>query len=149
MKTSALLFAGLLALQTSGAADILPPKTDEAKSGDEMGAIVLKNKSSFVLDESGRSPFWPIGWKPAPASGGSSVQRVSATISPSSFVVSSITVETGGRYAIINGKVMNEGQIFGLQAGAQVHEITVKAILDGQVILAQQDQEIPVPLRRR
>ncbi len=147
-KLTPILFAGLLAFQSSGAAEIPPPETDEAKSVDETGAIVLKNKSSFALDESGRNPFWPIGWKPAPAGASGPAQRV-ATISSSSFVVTSITVETGGRYAIINGKVMNEGQVFGLQVGNQVHQITVKTIMDGQVVLVQQDEEIPVPLRRR
>lgn len=135
-KTCALLFAGLLALQPSGAAEAPAAET-----------IVVKNKSSFVFEGSGRSPFWPIGWKPS--SPNSTAQRVTAALSPSAFAVTSIAVERSGRYAIINGKVMGEGQVFGVQVGNQVHQITVKAIQDGQVILTQQNEEFPVPLRRR
>ena len=142
----AFLFAGLLALRSAGAAETPAADPNEAKGAAEGLTVVAKNKSSFAFDANGRSPFWPIGWKPAP---NGPVQRVSAAISPASFVVSSITVEKAGRYAIINGKVMNEGQIFGLQIGNQVHQITVKAIQDGQVILGQQDEEFSVPLRRR
>lgn len=148
-KLPSLLFAGLFALHSSGAAEAPVPDTNEAQSVTGELTVVAKNKSSFALDSSGRSPFWPIGWKPAPASANGTAQRVSAALSPSAFVVTSITVEHGGRYAIINGKVMSEGQVFGLQVGNQVHQITVKSIQDGQVVLAQQNEEFPVPLRRR
>ena len=55
----------------------------------------------------------------------------------------------GSRFAIINGKPMQEGQVFGLQVGTQVYQITVKSIEDGQVILQRRDQEFAVPLRRK
>jgi hypothetical protein len=118
-----------------------------AASAEENVAIELKNKSSFTMDASGRNPFWPIGWKP--------VARVQTTehsgpdILPSAFVVSSITLDQGAHFAIINGKVMQEGQVFGLQLGNQTYQLTVKAIEDGRVILARRDQEIIVPLRRK
>ena len=70
-------------------------------------------------------------------------------IQPSAFVVSSITLDKGGRFAIINGKVMEEGQQFGLQLGNQTYQLTVKSIEDGRVILARRDQEIIVQLRRK
>lgn len=148
-KLSAVLFAGVLALHSFGRAGSPPPELNDSQSGNESDAIMLKNKSFFALDQGSRSPFWPIGWKPSPAGAPGAAPRARPEISPSAFIVTSITVEAGGRYAIINGKVMNEGQVFGLQVGKQVELITVKAIQDGQVILAQQDQEIPVPLRRR
>jgi hypothetical protein len=116
--------------------------------GEETAPVIeLKNKSAFAMDASGRNPFWPIGWKP--------VARVQTTehsgpdILPSAFVVSSITLDHGARYAIINGKVMEEGQQFGLQLGNQTYQLSVKAIQDGQVVLARRDQEIIVPLRRK
>jgi hypothetical protein len=118
-----------------------------AASAEENVAIELKNKSSFTMDASGRNPFWPIGWKP--------VARVQTTehsgpdILPSAFVVSSITLDRGAHFAIINGKVMQEGQQFGLQLGNQTYQLTVKSIEDGRVILARRDQEIIVPLRRK
>jgi hypothetical protein len=111
--------------------------------------VTLKNKSSFVMDESGRNPFWPIGWKPAPKSPTSTTERSGPEISPNSFLVSSIVLDTGAKFAIVNGKTMQEGQVFGLQLGNQTYQITVKAIEDGRVILARRDQEIFVPLRRR
>jgi hypothetical protein len=118
-----------------------------AASAEENVAIELKNKSSFTMDASGRNPFWPIGWKP--------VARVQTTehsgpdILPSAFVVSSITLDQGAHFAIINGKAMQEGQQFGLQLGNQTYQLTVKSIEDGRVILARRDQEIIVPLRRK
>jgi hypothetical protein len=118
-----------------------------ASSAEEPVAIELKHKSSFTMDASGRNPFWPIGWKP--------VARVQTTehtgpdILPSAFVVSSITLDHGAHFAIINGKVMQEGQQFGLQLGNQTYQLTVKSIEDGRVILARRDQEIIVPLRRK
>ena len=129
-----LLILGSLALQYASAEETAP-------------VIELKNKSTFAMDASGRNPFWPIGWKP--------VVRVQTTehtgpdILPSAFVVSSITLDHGARFAIINGKVMEEGQQFGLQLGNQTYQLSVKAIQDGQVILARRDQEIIVPLRRK
>ena len=63
--------------------------------------------------------------------------------------MSSITVDQGGRFAIINGKAMLVGQQFGLQLGNQTYQLTVKAILDGRVILGRRDEEIVVFLRRK
>lgn len=110
-------------------------------------AIELKNKSTFAMDASGRNPFWPIGWKPVVRS--QTTEHSGPDILPSAFVVTSITLDQGARYAIINGKVMEEGQQFGLQLGNQTYQLTVKSIQDGQVILARRDQEIVVPLRRK
>jgi len=109
--------------------------------------IDLKTKSAFAMEASGRNPFWPIGWKPVAKisttdSGGSEIQ-------PAAFLVSSITFDKGARFAIINGKTMQEGQQFGLQLGNQTYQLTVKVIEDGRVILARRDQEITVHLRRK
>ena len=135
MKTlSAILILASLALST-------------ARSADEPVVIELKNKSSFTMDGSGRNPFWPIGWKPVARA--QTTEHSGPDILPTAFVVSSITLDHGARYAIINGKVMEEGQQFGLQLGTQTYQLTVKSIQDGQVILARRDQEIIVPLRRK
>jgi len=112
--------------------------------------IELKNKSSFKLEASGRNPFWPIGWKPSPKVATSTgPEHAVADIAPTAFVVSSITVDQGAKFAIINGKPMTEGQGFGLQLGTQVYQLTVKSIEDGQVVLSRRGQDIVVPLRRR
>ncbi len=140
------LAAVLLRCTAAGAA---PENTAEKEApATEVAPIELKNKSSFVIDESGRNPFWPIGWKPAPKKSGGD-HAAGTEIRETAFLVSSITLEAGAHFAIINGKVMNEGQVFGLQMGNQTYQITVKSIQDGQVILQRRDQEIVVPLRRR
>jgi hypothetical protein len=115
---------------------------------EDPAPIALKNKSSFNMDASGRNPFWPIGWKPV-ARVQTNTEHTGPDILPSAFVVSSITMGQGPHYAIINGKVMEEGQQFGLQLGNQTYQLTVKAIEDGRVILARRDQEIVVTLRRK
>ena len=114
---------------------------------EQPAALELTNKSSFTMEASGRNPFWPIGWKPVARA--STNEHSGPEIQPSAFIVSSITVDKGGRFAIINGKAMQAGQQFGLQLGNQTYQLTVKAIEDGRVILARRDEEIIVPLRRK
>ena len=114
---------------------------------DQPPTIELKNKSSFNIEANERNPFWPIGWKPAPKI--VKTEHTGPAIPPSSFVVSSIMLDPKAHYAIINGRTMGEGQQFGLQLGSQIHQITVKAINDGHVVLLRGEQEIIVPLRRK
>lgn len=153
-KLAGTLILTLATLHVVAAADSPPPETVVAagESTDEpanaSAAIELKNRSSFVVDGSSRNPFWPIGWKPV-VKQTSSAEQSGPEISPTAFLVSSIMTGEGARYAIINGKPMQEGQVFGLQAGTQVYQITVKTIEDGQVILQRRDQEFAVPLRRK
>jgi hypothetical protein len=118
------------------------------KAAEEPGPVALKNKSSFNIDAGARSPFWPISWKPAGkiSTGGGTDQ---GEVPPGAFLVSTITLDGGTHFAIINGKSMQEGQQFGLQIGTQVYQVTVKRIEDGRVILSRHDQEIVVPLRRK
>ena len=117
--------------------------------GADTPALEIKNKSTFTMDAASRNPFWPIGWKPAAKIADPGSDHSGPDIPVSSFVVSSITVEQGNRFAIVNGKIMQEGQQFGLQIGNQTYQITVKTIKDGKVVLARRDQEIVVPLRRK
>ena len=119
-----------------------------AQAAEETHPLELKNKSSFTMDASGRNPFWPIGWKPVARTQNTN-EHTGPEILPSAFVVSSITLDKGARFAIINGKAMQEGQQFGLQLGNQTYQLTVKTIEDGRVILLRRDQEIIVPLRRK
>jgi len=106
--------------------------------------IELKNKSTFDAVE-GRDPFWPIGWKrPGPK-----VSVAGPDLSASSFALTSVTMGAGPHYAILNGKIMQEGQQFGLQFGKNVYQVTLRTIQDGKVILAYQGSEITVPLRRK
>ena len=120
-----------LLLPALRAAELVPP-------------IELKNKSSFDATDA-RDPFWPIGWKrPGPKNTTSGPD-----LSLSSFSLTSITMGAGARYVILNGKIMQEGQQFGLQFGKQIYQVTLRAIQDGKVIVFYQGSEITVPLRRK
>ena len=167
-KLTLTLFTAVLALQhvtaadatstaadaTSTAAGAPAPTTAATDAEAAPPALELKHQSSFAMADTGRNPFWPIGWKPAPKVATSGTATVAEPAGPavdaSAFVVSSIVMDPRARFAIINGKVMNEGQVFGLQMGTSTYQMTVKAIQDGQVILVRgRDQELVVPLRRR
>ena len=118
-----------------------------ARAGNEVPPIELKHRSTFEATPDDRDPFWPIGWrKPGPktASGG-----VGPALTASAFALTSVTTGTGQHFAILNGKVMQEGQLFGLQYGNQVYDVALRSIEDGQVVLVYQDTEIVVPLRRQ
>ena len=114
---------------------------------DDKPPIELTKKSSFNADNT-RNPFWPIGWKPAPKVA-TPTEQGGPEIPESAFLVSSITLDNGTRFAIVNGKAMEEGQTFGLQMGNQTYQLTVQVIEDGRVILDRHGQKIVVPLRRR
>ena len=133
MKQAAFLFIALsVALDSSFAEGPKP--------------LEIKNKSSFKMGE--RNPFWPIGWKPSAVTTSTNTDH-SGEIPPSAFMVSSITIERGTRFAIINGRIIQEGQQFALQMGTSTYQLTLKAIQDGRVVLGRRDQEIVVPLRRK
>ena len=101
----------------------------------EAPHLETKNKSSFKMEGNTRNPFWPIGWKPTAKLSESGTDHAGPEIPVTAFVLSSITLEQAGRFAIINGKIMQEGQQFGLQVGNQTYQITLKIIEDGRVIL--------------
>ena len=111
----------------------------------EPAHLEIKNKSSFNVGE--RNPFWPIGWKPAKVATTDSDHG--SDIPESAFMLSSITIEKGTRFAIINGKIIQEGQQFALQMGTSTYQLTLKAIEDGRVVLGRRDQEIVVTLKRK
>jgi hypothetical protein len=125
------------------------PDDAKNKTSGEPAAIIVTNKSSFQLDAGTRSPFWPIGWKPAARVAGGGGGTDQGEVPPGAFLVTSITLDGATRFAIINGKTMGEGQQFGLQIGTQVYQVTIKRIEDGRVILGRHDEEIVVPLRRK
>jgi hypothetical protein len=104
-------------------------------------------KSSFDVTDV-RNPFWPIGWtKPKPAN--SETTQAAPLLSPEVFALTSVTTGGGERFAILNGKIVQEGGQFGLLLGSQTYQVTVQSIQDGAVILAYQGGQVVVPLRRR
>ncbi|HXA08674.1 MAG TPA: hypothetical protein VNW28_01750 [Chthoniobacterales bacterium] len=117
-----------------------------ARAEDAVPAVELKQKSNFDAANA-RDPFWPIGWKrPNPKNPNT---NAGPDLSPDAFALTSVTTGTGGHFAILNGKIIQEGQQFGLQLGAQVYQVTLRSIEDGQVVLVWQENEIVVPLRRK
>jgi hypothetical protein len=121
---------------------------DEPTPSTPVAPIELKNKSSFKMD-GGRNPFWPIGWKPSGIATSADAASAGSDIPATSFVLTSIAIEKNARFAIINGKIIQEGQQFGLQMGTSTYQLTLKKINDGSVTLGRRDQEIVVPLRRK
>ncbi|MEO6970852.1 MAG: hypothetical protein ABI217_08150 [Chthoniobacterales bacterium] len=118
-----------------------------ARAEEKVTTIELKQKSAFDSAPNDRDPFWPIGWKkPGPKI---ATTGVGPDLTASSFSLTSVTMGLGQRFAILNGKVMQEGQKFGLQFGSQVYQVTLQSIEDGQVTLDYQGAEIVVPLRRK
>jgi hypothetical protein len=118
----------------------------------ELPVVEVANKSSFELDANSRNPFWPINFKPTGqvTRDLSSEQDAGTDIPVTAFTVSSITIERTARFAIINGRIMEEGQQFGLQMGTHTYLITLRSVQDGRVILERRKtQEMVVPLRRK
>ena len=136
MKKFALLFLSLV-IALSGL------------QGGESPELEIKNKSSFQMESNGRNPFWPIGFEPAAQLSNRSANHAGPDVPLTAFLLTSITLDQGARFAIINGKSMYEGQQFSLQSGSQNYQIKLKSIEDGRVILACREQEITVPLRRK
>jgi len=115
-------------------------------AADKEPTVELNKKSSFDAAEA-RDPFWPIGWKkPGPKS---TSGETSPAIAPESFSLTSVTMGSGPHFAILNGKIMQEGQQFGLALNKEIYQVTLRTIEDGRVILAYQGGEIVVPLRRK
>ena len=144
---ASILIPILLALGALHAADG-PAIGIKSKSSFEFK---IKNKSSFELEGNSRNPFWPIGWKPTGQVTGTSAEHDAGSDIPvSAFSLTSVTIGGGTRFAIINGRIMEEGQQFGLQLGTHTYQITLKSIQDGRVVLERRrSQEIVVPLRRK
>jgi len=120
-----------------------------ALQGGESPVLEIKNKSSFQMEGNGRNPFWPIGFKPTAQMLNRRADNAGPDVPLSAFLLTSITLDQGTRFAIINGRIIQEGQEFSLQSGSQNYQIKLKSIADGRVILTCRDQEIIVPPRRK
>jgi hypothetical protein len=132
-----LLFALFLtsALVTAGRAE------------ETAAAIALPHKSSFGAHNA-RNPFWPIGWTKPNASHSQDAPAM-PVLSPDIFSLTSVTTGGGDRFAILNGKIVQEGGQFGLLLGSQTYQVTVQSIQDGEVILSYAGGQVVIPLRRR
>jgi hypothetical protein len=116
----------------------------------ERPVVEASSKSSFDLGANSRNPFWPIGFKPTAQVTIPNAERDSGVDIPvAAFNLTSITLDRGTRFAILNGRVMEEGQVFGLQMGTHTYQITLRSIQDGRIVVERGTREIVVPLRRK
>ena len=123
---------------------------DRRSFGPTGASIVRVGLGTYQMEGDNRNPFWPNRWKPPEqVNTNAAAEHAAGDIPPTAFMVSSIALDSKTRFAIINGKVMQEGQQFGLQVGTQTYQLTVKSIEDGRVILSRRNQEIVVPLHRK
>src|SRR6266849_11210050 len=97
-------------------------------AGWRVPVLEIKNKSSFQMERNGRNPFWPIGFKPAAELSNRSANHAGPDVPLTAFLLTSITLDLGTHFAIINGKTMQEGQQFSLQSGSQNYQIKLKSI---------------------
>ncbi|HEY2800252.1 MAG TPA: hypothetical protein VGI85_06640 [Chthoniobacterales bacterium] len=115
-----------------------------AATNPSAASLTLKHKSTFNATDT-RNPFWPIGWKKPTAHGEGDD---APALLPSQFALTSVTTDGTSHFAILNGKVVQQGQQFGLQMGTQIYQVTVQAVGDGRVILSYEGGQVVVPLRR-
>ncbi len=142
MKRFLFAFCLTTALVSAARASENTPAADPAPA-----TIKLAHMSSFTASNT-RNPFWPIGWtKPNPTN--PNATEVAPLITPAAFSLTSVATGATERFAILNGKVVQEGGQFALAIGSQSYQMTVQAIEDGQVILAYSGGQVVVPLRRR
>lgn len=115
----------------------------------------LKTRSSFSLAAETRSPFWPVGWKPAGAAEplGTDTTPVVDTapkfqLSSESFTVSSVLLANPA-LATINGRSFGEGEYLPVISNDQRLKVQVYAIREQGVWLRLDNQQpILVPMRR-
>lgn len=121
----------------------------------KLPAFELKNRSSFTLDASTRTPFWPVGWirpiKGAPVAAVQTpkIQAAKFQIKDhgGSFKVTSLLLGNPP-LATINGRAYGEGEFLPVEAGGQPIRVVVKVIRDGGVILEHDAQQLYVPMKR-
>jgi hypothetical protein len=130
-----------------GAAASFVAKSEAKTTKPSQGDPPARKESSFTMANA-RDPFWPIGWTKPEAQDGEEASAAPA-LTPSAFSLTSIAIGAERRFVILNRKILHEGQEFGLQVGQQIYQITLKAVQDGQVILAYQGGEVVVPLQRK
>ena len=98
----------------------------------------LAHTSSFdAPPATARNPFWPIGWVPSAVV---ATQAVALNVRAEDFVVTTISMDAPA-LAVINGKTRGVGDQIPVSAdGREI--VTVKAILDGVVVLDYHGHEL-------
>jgi hypothetical protein len=111
----------------------------------------LVHKSSFTGTETDRNPFWPVGWKPAPAGPAAPdapVVEAPPEVSADNFVVTTISLEKEGALAVINGRTYAVGDRLPVDSRGKEF-VTVRQIIDGAVIFDYHGRQIRSVAGRR
>lgn len=152
--TSRIVLTSLLALST-GALFAAEPAAPNA-------GYTSKKRSSFAIPDSGRAPFWPIGWTPQREARAEAAPKVA--LDPAMFSVTSILLGNPSM-AVINGRAYGEGETLRMPRLAKGEAVATKAdsprmtlppgirihvqrIMDGRVVLQANAETVTVPLRR-
>jgi len=108
----------------------------------------VARRSSFESPADARDPLTPIGWQKqgVVAVGGPVVRTVESYIVPTSFVVSSISLDRIP-LAVINGKAYGEGDTMPFIAGGEKIALQIYAIRDGAVTLRFKAYQVICPIR--
>ena len=139
---------------------ILPAPAQDAGQGAPAARYQLKSRSSFVVKDTGRAPFWPIGHVKRDKYVQAVAIAPTTQLDPEMFSVTSILLGNPS-LAVINGRAYGEGEYLRpsrAAAGAKPSRVAaldsrvrvrVVRIRDGQVALQSMDgQSVVVPLRR-
>lgn len=128
---------------------LLPLLLLSSLSAPASEAFKLSHRSEVTSETITRNPFWPIGWSKSTDTPISASAVSHALLKPEDFLVSSILLSGDSSMAVINGKEFSQGESKPVQVGGQKIEVQVVAIQDGEVILAYDQHNLSVPLRRK
>ncbi len=139
---AAAAFCAVFAAGRAGAQT--PAGTPGRNSGKEYA---LKNVSSFTPPPTdSRNPFWPIGWVPSAPVAVARTEAPVVDVRADQFTVTSISLDSAGALAVINGQVKAIGErilVPGGAPGAQTF-VSVKKITDGMVTIDYKGRELLV-----
>lgn len=119
-------------------------------SAGEMVEVALDSGNLTRLEELARDPFWPIRWRPEKISQTEEEEEVSVetgsvdysgltlkeqAVIKSRMRVGGILVQKGTCVAIINDRVVREGNMLTMDANDQSYEFIVKLVTPSKIIL--------------
>ncbi len=160
-----LAFAILVALPVAVLGVRTPPPTADkpavpAAEPAKVEPYVLKNKSNFGLQDDARPPFWPIGMKKRAEA--VVVPKKNAPMVPTQrepllkadyFTVTGVVIGNPEirkpSLATVNGRVFGQGDVVQVMFSGHRINLTVRAVVDGGVTLAQGENVFFVPLKRQ
>lgn len=119
--------------------------SNQAVSG-SSGGYHARTKSSFIMPEKGRNPFWPIGFIPRQKSTVSEEQLLRIPIEQ--YKVTTIILDTPS-IAVINGKDYTRGQFLNLATATGTIKLLITNIEDGFVTVQYKSLVGKIPISRK